>query len=201
MTDKTLFVTPDGQRVLDAMEPGRIYEPSRIGQRLGILTSSTRALMDSLVRAGKLERDMFRNHYGGRRSCYFIASEDVPLSSHAQLLRVVEVRAADVLDAMKPGVGHRVRDIAKRHECPIHRASTLLVALVREKKVVKKDSGDTRKRHDLYYIAGTEPDAKRPEAASASTTVPPAARPAFGDEYARSLRQFRDLATAGRGRS
>lgn len=201
MTDATLPVTPDAQRVLDAMEPGCIYEPVRIAQRLKISTALTRATMDSLVVAGKLERDMFRNDYGGQRSCYFIVDSGTPLSGHAQMRRVAEVRAADVLDAMKAGIGYRVRDIAKRHQCPIHRATTLLVALVREKKVVKKDGGDTRKRHDLYYIASTEPGAKRPAPAGAPTGGPLADRPAYDSEYAKSLRQFRDLATAGRGRS
>uniref|UniRef100_UPI003BEF25F5 hypothetical protein n=1 Tax=Burkholderia arboris TaxID=488730 RepID=UPI003BEF25F5 len=199
MTDATLPVTPDAQRVLDAMEPGRIYEPARIAQRLKISTALTRATMDGLVRAGKLKRGMFRNHYGGQRSCYFV--EGVPLSGYAQQMQVHEIRAADVLDSMKAGIGYRVQDIAKRHQCPIHRASTLLVALVREKKVVKKDGGDTRKRHDLYYIAGTEPGAAPAKQAAAPAVMPLAERPTYDSEYAKSLRQFRDLATAGRGRS
>ncbi|MDF0503962.1 FeoC-like transcriptional regulator [Burkholderia cenocepacia] len=199
-------IMSDGQRILDVIEPGRAYEPARLASQLGMRTSAVRAWLEHWVAAGKLEHGMFQNADGGRRACFFLPSGNTPLCAHDEARRVVEVRAHDVLEAMKPGVGHRVREIATRHVLPLHRATALLSLLLRDGRVIKKTAGGTHRRHDLYYIAGTEPDsvtqvAATPAPAHTHARAPLSSQPAYDAEYARALRSLRDICTANRGRS
>ncbi|WP_155257301.1 MULTISPECIES: hypothetical protein [Burkholderia] len=199
-------VMSDGQRILDIIEPGRAYEPTRLASQLGLRTSAVRAWLEHWVAAGKLEQGMFQNADGGRGTCFFLPSGNAPLCSHNEARRVVEVCAHDVLEAMKPGLGYRVREIATRHVLPLHRATTLLSLLLREGRVIKKTGGGTHRRHDLYYVAGTEPDsvtrvAAAPAPTQAHATAPLSIQPAYDAEYARTLRSLRDICAANRGRS
>ncbi|KVL08104.1 hypothetical protein WS95_32295 [Burkholderia sp. MSMB1826] len=196
----------DGQRILDFIDPGRAYEPAGLASQLGMGTSAVRAWLEHWVAAGKLEHGMFQNADGGRRACFFLPTSNTPLCAHDEARRVVEVRAHHVLAAMKPGVGHRVREIAKRHVLPLHRATALLSLLLRDGRVIKKTAGGTHRRHDLYYVAGTEPDsvtqvAATPATAHTHATAPLSTQPAYDAEYARALRSLRDICMANRGRS
>uniref|UniRef100_UPI003BEEB6C1 hypothetical protein n=1 Tax=Burkholderia arboris TaxID=488730 RepID=UPI003BEEB6C1 len=201
MSEQTLSITPDALRVRDAMEPGRVYEASQIGQRLHMPSSSVRALMERLVSAGELEQGLFRNRGGGCRTGFYRLDANGGLRAFDSARRVVEIRAKTVFDTMKAAKGYRAGEIAKQHDIPTYRAATLLSVLVREGQVIKITVVGERRRRELYYIAGTEPGATPAKRAAAPAVVPLAERPTYDSEYAKSLRQFRDLATAGRGRS
>lgn len=199
--EKPSELTPDALQVREVMEPGRAYEPSQIGQKLGLSTASVRTLMERLAIAGELERGMFRKASGGSRTCFYRPDEHGGLRGIDSARRVIEVRAKDVFGTMKAGEGYRSADLAKRHDIPIHRMTTLLSVLVHEGQVIKKTIGGEHRRRDLYYVAGTEPGAAPSTPTSTPATVPLAERPAYDSEYARSLRSLRDISQAGRGRS
>ncbi|NHB06592.1 hypothetical protein [Burkholderia cepacia] len=201
---KSASLMSDGQRVLEIMEPGKAYEPATLASQLGMRASSVRAWLEHWVAAGKLEQGMFLNAGGSRRSCFFVHSRDAALCTHDEARRIVPVDVKGVFDAMKPGVGYRVREVAAQHVLPLHRATTFLALLVKEGQVVKRTVGGTHRRHDLYYIAGTEPDAQpqaEPMQATSRIPRPLAAQPAYDAEYARSLRSLYDICTKDRGRN
>ncbi|KWF67496.1 hypothetical protein WL89_08025 [Burkholderia cenocepacia] len=192
------------------MEAGRAYEPARLASQLGMRTSAVRAWLEHWVAVGALKQDMFQNTDGRKRSCFFMASGEMPLCPRDEARRIVDAGGQDLLDAMKPGVGYRVREVAARHVLPLHRATTLLSVLIREGRVIKKTTSGAHRRHDLYYVSGTEPDAVvQVEAVQASAPAPAAARmaeplfgrPAYDAEYARTLWLLRDVCNASRGRS
>ncbi|WP_175907294.1 MULTISPECIES: hypothetical protein [Burkholderia] len=201
MPEKPSELTPDALQVREVMEPGRAYEPSQIGRKLGLSTASVRTLMERLAIAGELERVMFRNASGGNRTCFYRPDEHGGLRGIDSARRVIEVRTKDVFDTMKAGEGYCAADLAKRHDISIHRMTTLLSVLVREGKVAKKKIGGEHRRPSLYYIAGTEPGAAPSTPKSTPAIESLAERPAYDSEYARSLRSLRDISQAGRGRS
>ncbi|WP_208458621.1 hypothetical protein [Burkholderia seminalis] len=201
MPEKPPELTPDALQVREVMKPGRAYEPSQISRKLGLSTASVLTLMERLAIAGELECGMFRNTRGGSRTCFYRPDEHGGLRGIDSARRVIEVRAKDVFGTMKPGEGYRAVDLAKRHDISIHRMTALLSVLVREGQVAKKTIGDEHRRRGLYYVAGTEPGAVPSTHTSTPATVPLAERPAYDNEYARSLRSLRDLSQAGRGRS
>ncbi|WP_155634074.1 hypothetical protein [Burkholderia cepacia] len=59
-------VMSDGQRILDVIEVGRAYDPTRLAGQLGIRTSAVRAWLEQRVSAGTLEQGLFQNADGGR---------------------------------------------------------------------------------------------------------------------------------------
>lgn len=194
----------DGQRILEIMEPGKAYEPATLASKLGMRASSVRVWLEHWVAAGRLEQGMFRNAGGSRRSCFFVHSSEASLCAHDQARRIVQVNAKDVLDAMKPGVGYRVREVAAQHGLPLHRATTFLALLIKGGLVTKKSVGGTHRRHDLYYVAGTEPDSVtqiETPYATVRTPKPLSSQSTYDAEYARSLRSLYDICTAIRGRN
>lgn len=198
--ENTSPVAPEARRIFDVMKPGRAYQPARVAERIGMTTSTVRELMERMVIAGELEQGWFHNSKGNRQPCFFRPDKNAPFGCYDEARRAVEVCASDVLEAMQPGVGKRVHEIAKLHMIPLHRATTLLSILVREKLAVKRATGNAHRRHDMYYIAGTEPGAKE-LTASSRTAQSFVDQPTFDAEYGRTLRSLGDICKTGRGRS
>ncbi|WP_155644345.1 hypothetical protein [Burkholderia territorii] len=195
------LIAPDALHILAAMQSGRTYEPARLADNLRMPTAIVRVQLKQLEQAGKVECAMFRNDYGGYRSRVYRIDEGVPLSRHDAAQRVAEVHAGDVVNAMKPGVGYREREISAHHSITIHQTRLLLSTLVQDARVVKLAAGSVKRNSHVYYVAGTEPGTKAAVSSRSAVVQPLADRPVYVPDHAYSLQSLRELSKAGRGRS